>query len=75
MNTTLDKLPINCIGKINNINCSESIKRRLLDLGLVPKTEIIPILISPCGDPIAYSIRGSIISIRKVDSSKINIAF
>ncbi len=73
--TTLDKLPINSIGKINSINCSENIKRRLLDLGLVTNTKIIPILVSPFGDPIAYSVRGSIISIRKEDSSLIHISF
>lgn len=73
--TTLDKLSINTIGKIHSIRCSENIKRRLLDLGLVTNTEITPILISPSGDPIAYSVRGSIISIRKNDSSLIDIFF
>lgn len=69
----LNKLQLNQNGKIEEINCNEGIKRRLLDLGLVKGTNIIPVLVSPSKDPRAFLIRGTIIAIRKEDSEKIKI--
>ena len=60
-------------GKILNINCKGEIKRRLLDIGLIKDTKIIPVLKSPSGDPRAFSIRGSLIAIRKEDARNIEI--
>lgn len=73
-NITLDKLPLNSSAKILNVNCTPSIKRRLLDLGLISGTNIKPILKNPMGDPIAYEIRGTTIAIRKEDSKLIDVA-
>lgn len=69
----LNQLPLNKSGKINKIECGEGIKRRLLDMGLVKGTEIMPILISPSGDPRAFLVRGTIIAIRKEDAKNIKI--
>ena len=69
----LNQLPLNKSGKIKNINCDEGIKRRLLDMGLVSGTNIIPVLVSPSGDPRAFLVRGSIIAIRKEDAENIII--
>ena len=59
--TTLDKLPINTLGKVRNINFeeenSDGIKRRLLDLGIINETTVKSILKSPLGDPTAYEVR------------------
>lgn len=75
IDTTLDKLPLNKKGIIKNLHCNENIKRRLLDLGLVTNTPIFPVFISASGDPTAFEVRGTIIAIRKEDSSLINIQF
>lgn len=69
----LNQLPLNKSGKINKIECDEGIKRRLLDMGLVKGTEIMPILISPSGDPRAFLVRGTIIAIREEDAKNIKI--
>ena len=69
----LNQLPLNTSGKINKIECDEGIKRRLLDMGLVKGTEIMPILISPSGDPRAFLVRGTIIAIREEDAKNIKI--
>lgn len=69
----LNKLPLNQNGIINDIKCNENIKRRLLDLGLVKGTNIIPVLVSPSKDPRAFEVRGSIIAIRKEDAEDIEI--
>ena len=56
---------------IHSINCSENIKRRLLDLGLCENTKITPIFRSFLNDPTAYSIRGTLLAIREDDSKNI----
>ena len=69
----LSQLPLNQNGRIENVECNEGIKRRLLDMGLVKGTNIVPILISPSGDPRAFLVRGTIIAIRKEDAKHIKI--
>ena len=73
--TTLDKLPLNEYGKIENIECIGNIKRRLLDLGLVKGTKIVPVLVSPSKDPRAFFVRGSIIAIRKEEAQNIQVSY
>lgn len=70
---SLDKLPINIVGKVNDIKCVEGIKRRLLDLGIIEGTKIEPVLLSPSGDPRAFSVRGTLIAIRKEDAENIEV--
>lgn len=72
---TLNDLPLNKTGYIKKLNCTGNIKRRLLDLGLVEGCSITPILISPSGDPRAFSILGTLIAIRKEDTNLITIHF
>ena len=67
----LTKLELGTTGRIKEINCNESIKRRLLDLGLIPNTPITPIMKSIAGDPIAYEVRNIILAIRKQDADNI----
>jgi ferrous iron transport protein A len=67
----LTKLRLNQTGIIKEINCKASVKRRLLDLGLIPNTDITPILESIAGDPVAYEVRNIILAIRKEDADKI----
>ena len=67
----LTKLRLNQTGIIKEINCKASVKRRLLDLGLIPNTDITPILESIAGDPLAYEVRNIILAIRKEDADKI----
>lgn len=69
----LSLLPLNKNGIIDKIECDEGIKRRLLDMGLVKGTNIVPILVSPSGDPRAFLVRGTIIAIRKEDAKYIKI--
>lgn len=69
----LNQLPLNEVGIIRDVKCDGNIKRRLLDMGLVNGTKIIPVLVSPSKDPRAFLVRGTIIAIRKEDAEKIQI--
>lgn len=74
-NITLDMLPLNKEGIILDIDCKDTLKRRLLDLGLVNGTKIKPILLSPSKDPKAFQFRRSVIAIRKEDTKNIRVKF
>lgn len=54
-------------------DCRQEIRQRLLDLGFVRGAEISIQNISPLGDPIAYNIHGTLISLRKEDSLQVLI--
>lgn len=72
---TLNDLPLNTKGYIKNLNCVGNIRRRLLDLGFVEGAHITPVLINPSQDLRAFSIRGTLIAIRKEDANLINVNF
>lgn len=71
--TRLNFLNIGEKGIVKKITSDSSIRRRLLDIGLINGTTIECVLKSPFGDPTAYSIRGAVIAIREEDAKKIYI--
>ncbi len=54
--------------RVRQVNVKGSIRRRLLDIGLVEGTEVECVGKSPLGDPSAYLIRGAVIAIRRDNS-------
>ncbi len=50
------------------------VKRRLVDMGLTPGTEVIVRKIAPFGDPIEVNLRGYELSLRKEDARQISLA-
>lgn len=52
---------------VETLQVHGSMRRRLLDIGLVQGTSVECIGRSPLGDPAAYLIRGAVIAIRKSD--------
>lgn len=53
--------------------CKGEPRRRLLDLGFVRGTKIIVRNVSPLGNPVAYSLRETLIALRKDQSDLIMI--
>ena len=49
------------------LNSTGSMRRRLLDIGLIDGTEVECVGRSPGGDPAAFLIRGAVIAIRDTD--------
>ncbi len=71
MKTSLDKVEINKLAKVCSLNCMGSMRRRLLDLGLIEDATVIPVLKSPAGELTAYEIRGTVIAIRMEDAKNV----
>ena len=58
---------------VQDLRSTGPMRRRLLDLGLIPETEVTCLGRSPGGDPAAYLIRGAVIAIRSGDSRDVLI--
>ena len=50
-----------------------ALRRRLLDMGLTPKTSVFVNKVAPMGDPMELSLRGYVLTIRLDDASKIEV--
>lgn len=70
---TLDKLPVKKSGVITKVGGEKALRLRLLDMGLIPKTNITVFKIAPLGDPIEIHLRGYSLTIRKEDAANIEI--
>ena len=53
--------------------CQGLQRRRLLDLGLVPGTEVTAVMTSPTGDPTGYRIRGAVIALRREQAELVHV--
>lgn len=71
--TTLNKLPLNSMGKIRSLDFSGKDRRRFLDLGFTIGAKVHAIFSSPFGDPVAYMVRGTVIALRNEEAKKIII--
>lgn len=67
------QLPLEKYGKIKNITTTGIVRRRLLDLGMIPGTVVKALMRSPAKDPTAYEIRGTVIALRNSEASNIII--
>lgn len=58
---------------VSELSAQGGMRRRLLDIGLAPRTAVTCLGRSPCGDPSAYLIRGAVIAIRAADGRDVYI--
>lgn len=59
--------------RVTELQVQNGMRRRLLDLGLTPGTQVECELKSPSGDPAAYRIRGALIALRRRDAALVLI--
>ena len=71
---TLDRLAPGDRGVIDRIDAEPAIARRLMELGLVPGTEIEMIRSAPLGDPLEVAVHGLHLSLRRSEASRIHVA-
>lgn len=70
---TLDKLQVGKTAKIIAVGGEGALRRRLLEMGLTPKTSLMVRKVAPMGDPIELFLRGYELTIRLEDAEKIEI--
>lgn len=59
---------------VRELRATGSMRRRLLDIGLIEQTEVECLGCSPAGDPSAFFIRGAVIAIRASDGADVLLA-
>ena len=68
MDKTLDKLVIGEYGNVKFIGGEGRVRRRMLDMGITPGTEVYLRKMAPLGDPIEITIRGYELTLRKAEA-------
>lgn len=68
---SLIDIPVGGSARVVNILTIGPNRRRLLDLGLVPGSQVEIIRRSPAGNPTAYLIKGTLIALRNDDARQI----
>lgn len=74
VHSTLDKIAPGQRAMVSALHSTGSMRRRLLDIGLIQNTEVECIGRSPGGDPSAFLIRGAVIAIRSDDCKNILVS-
>lgn len=69
--SALSELSPGSKGKVVRIGAKGNVRRRILDMGLVPGVEIAVKGVAPLGDPIEVLIRGYRLSLRKKEAADI----
>ncbi|HIS75261.1 MAG TPA: ferrous iron transport protein A [Candidatus Merdivicinus excrementipullorum] len=70
---TLNQLKPGQSGVITVVGGEGALRRRLLDMGLTPKTRVAVRKVAPMGDPIELFLRSYVLTIRKNDAANIQL--
>ena len=70
---TLKELPIGKSGQVLAVGGEKTLRRRLLEMGITPRTKVTVKKAAPMGDPIELFLRGYVLSMRLADADKIII--
>ena len=63
----LSELPFGCDAIVESVNCAAGLQRRVMDMGIVKGTPIIPVMRAPFGDPVAYAAKNAWVALRERD--------
>ena len=72
--STLAKTALGKTVKVTGVAGPRAFRRRLLEMGLVPGTEVRIVTRAPLGDPLQIEVRGGQWSLRTAEAAQIEIA-
>ncbi|MBL0215941.1 MAG: ferrous iron transport protein A [Myxococcales bacterium] len=70
---TLAEISLGQTAKVRTVDGPRAFRRRLLEMGLVPGTEVRVVTIAPLGDPLQIEVRGGQWSIRRAEAAQIQV--
>lgn len=70
---TLRDLRVGQSGKVVTVGGEKTLRRRLLDMGITPRTIVTVRKAAPMGDPVELLLRGYVLTIRLDDAEKITV--
>ena len=71
---TLDELKPGTKGRITAVGGEGELRLRLLDMGLIPRTQVTLMKVAPMGDPIEIRVRGYELTLRVSDAKNIEVS-
>ncbi|MEW6333106.1 MAG: ferrous iron transport protein A [Thermodesulfobacteriota bacterium] len=60
-------------GRISKIHALDPLKRRLMDMGIIPRTDVTVEKIAPLGDPLEVRLKNYRLSLRKREADQIEM--
>ena len=69
----LHKLGVGQRGVVVRVGGKGPVRRRMMDMGLVPGTEVKVVRVAPLGDPVEFELRGYSLSLRKSEARDITV--
>ena len=66
-------LPLGQAATVREVAGPRAFRRRLLEMGLIPGTQVRVITVAPLGDPLRIEVRGGQWSIRRTEAAQIEI--
>jgi Fe2+ transport system protein FeoA len=69
--SSLAEIALGKTATVRAVDGPRAFRRRLLEMGLVPGTEVRIITIAPLGDPLQIEVRGGQWSIRRAEAAQI----
>lgn len=70
---TLDRLKAGQRGIVVHVGGKGPAKRRMMDMGLVPGSEVEVVRVAPLGDPVEFAVKGYSLSLRKSEAKLITV--
>jgi len=70
---TLRELNVGKRGRVLTVGGEKVLRRRLLEMGITPRTVITIKKAAPMGDPIELLLRGYVLTLRLEDAEKITV--
>jgi Fe2+ transport system protein FeoA len=70
---TIRELKVGESGTVLSVGGEKTLRRRLLEMGITPRTKITVKKTAPLGDPIELLLRGYVLSLRLADAENIVI--
>ena len=70
---SLDRLQDGQSAFVARVEAEPALRRRLMDIGLIPGTRVRCCGRSPAGDPAAYLIRGAVVALRARDAAGVSL--
>lgn len=70
---SLAEIPLGQVATVSGVDGPRAFRRRLLEMGLVPGTDVRVVTIAPFGDPLQIEVRGGQWSIRRAEAAQITV--
>jgi len=70
---TVKDLHVGERGRVLSVDGEKALRRRLLDMGITPRTIVTVKKVAPMGDPIELLLRGYVLSLRLEDAGNITV--